>query len=89
METWGKISLLFGADMSSYIRIDNKNKDIIILSEDPTQGLYDTTLTAEAKYHINFKQPKKIFVLSLHYNGSSSFLFVNAKTNISVQRKRL
>ena len=89
METWEKTSLLFGADMSSYVHIDNKNKDIIILSEGPTQGLYDTTLTAEAKYHIDFKQPRKLFVLSLHYSGSSSFLFVNAKTNISVQRKRL
>ena len=31
----------------------------------PTQGLYDTTLTVEAKYPINFKQSEKIFVLSL------------------------
>ena len=30
------------------------------------------------KYHFNFKQTGKIFVLSLHSNGSSSFLFVNA-----------
>ena len=31
-----------------------KNEDILILGEVPTQGLDDTTLTAEAKYHINF-----------------------------------
>ena len=41
-------------------------------------GLDDTTLTTEAKYPINFKQPNKRFVLSLHYNRSNSFLFVNA-----------
>ena len=41
------------------------------------QGLDDTTLTAEAKYP-NFTQSGKRFVLSLHYNGSNSFLFVNA-----------
>ena len=46
------------------------------------QGLDHTTLTAEAKYPINFTQPRKIFVLSLHSNGSNSFLFVNATKHI-------
>ena len=58
--------------------IDNKNKDILILGEGPTQGLYDTTLTAEAKYPLNFAQSGKRFVSNLHCNGSNSFLFVNA-----------
>ena len=35
-------------------------------------------LTAEAKCPINFTQSGKRFVVSLHYNGSNSFLFVNA-----------
>ena len=43
-----------------------------------TRGLDDTTLTAETKYPINFTQSGKRFVLSLHCNGSNSFLFVNA-----------
>ena len=64
--------------MSSTVHVDNKGKNILILGEGPTQGLDDTTLTAEAKYPINFTQPNKRFVLSLHYNGSNSFLFVNA-----------
>ena len=51
---------------------------MIILGEGPTQGLDDTTLTAEAKYPINFIQPHKRFVLSLHCNESNSFLFANA-----------
>ena len=38
----------------------------------------DTTLTAEAKYPINFTNPGKSFLLSLHYNRSKSFLFCNA-----------
>ena len=50
---------------------------------------YDTRLTAKAKYPTNFTQPRKTFTLSLHYNESNSFLFVNAKKNISVQSKRL
>ena len=64
--------------MSSSVYIDNKNKDILILGEGPTQGLDDTTLTAEAKYPINFTQSGKRFLLNLHYNGSNSFLFADA-----------
>ena len=64
--------------MSSSVHVDNKGRDILVLGEVPTQGLDDMTLTAEAKYPINFKQSGKIFVLSLHCNGSNSFLFVNA-----------
>ena len=64
--------------MSSSLHIDNKNKDIWILVGGSTQGLDDITLMAEAKYFVNFTQPRKRFVLSLHYNGSNSFLFVNA-----------
>ena len=64
--------------MRSSVHLDNKGKDILILDEGPTQGLDDTTLTAEAKYPINFTQSRKRFVLSLHYNGRNNFLFVNA-----------
>ena len=64
--------------MSSSVHIDNKGEDILILAEGLTQGLDDTTLTAEAIYPINFTQSNKRFVLSLHYNRSNSFLFVNA-----------
>ena len=56
---------IFGADMSSSAHVDNKTKDILILGEGPTQRLNDTTLTAEAKYPINFMQPRKKLVLSL------------------------
>ena len=53
-------------------------KDNLILGKGTTQGLDNTTLTAEAKYPINFTQPRKRFVLRLYYNGRESFLFVNA-----------
>ena len=45
--------------MSSSVHIDDKNKDILILGEGPTQELDDSTLTAEAKYPINFIQSGK------------------------------
>ena len=64
--------------MSSSGYVNNKGKDILILGEGPTQELDDTTLTGEAKYPINFTQSGERFILSLHYNESNSFLFVNA-----------
>ena len=73
MEASEKMPLFY--ELSS-VHIDNNGKDILILGEGPTQGLDDTTLTTEAKYHINFTQSGKIFVLNLQYNGSISFLFV-------------
>ena len=85
----GKNFIIFGADMSSSVHFDNKNKDILILGEGPTQGLDNTTFTAEAIYSINFIQPNKRSVLSLHCNGSNSFLFVNATKGILIQSKRL
>ena len=65
-ETLEKNTFISGADMDSSVHIDNKNKDILIPGEVVTQGLDYTTLTAEAKYLINFTQPRKRFVLSLH-----------------------
>ena len=79
--------IIFGADISSSVHIDNKGKDILILGEGPAQGLNDTTLSAEAKYSFNFTQLRKRFVLSLNCNGSNSFLVVNATKYISSKQK--
>ena len=76
--THGKKIPILGVDMSSTVHIDDKNENILILGEVATHGLDYTTLTAEAKYPINFIQPRKRFILSLNYNGSNSFSFVNA-----------
>ena len=70
--------IIFGVGMSSSVYTDNKKKDILILGFGPTQGLDDTTLTAEAQYSINFSRTNRKFCLSLHYNGNNTFLFVNA-----------
>ena len=52
-------------------------KDILILGKGPTQGVDNTTLTAEAEYSINFTKHGKTFCLSLRNKGSSSYLSVN------------
>ena len=75
--------------MSSSVHIDNEGKDILILGEGLTQGLDDTTLTVEAKYPINFIQSGKRFVLTLHYNGSNSFLFVMLQKYVNSKQKTL
>ena len=54
------------------MHIDNKGTDRLIFRKGTIQRL------AEEKYPINITQSGKRFVLSLHYNGSNSFLFVNA-----------
>ena len=78
--------LIFGADMSTSIYIDNKKKDILVLGRGPTQGL-ESTLTAEKMYSINFTVTKKKFCLSLHYNGANSYLFVNGTEIITFKAK--
>ena len=77
--SWGKNVIIFGVDNSSSVHVDNKKKDIFVLGEGPTQGLDDTTITAEAKYFINFTESGKRFVLSLHYNGSNIYLLILEK----------
>ena len=52
--------------MSSSVHVDNKKKDILILDEDPTQGLDDTTLTAEKRYSISLTVTRKKFCLGFH-----------------------
>ena len=52
--------LIFDADMSTSVHVDNKKKDIV-LGRGPTQGL-ESTLTAKKMYSINFTVTKKNFV---------------------------
>ena len=56
------------------MHIDGTNKNILVLGEGTIQSLDNATIIAEAKYVINLKESGKRFVLSLHYNGSNSFL---------------
>ena len=60
--------------MSSSTKIDNKEKDILILAKGPTQGLEHIISTAKM-YSINFTEKTKKFCLSLHDNNTNSYLF--------------
>ena len=59
----GRNAIIFRTDMSSSTHIHNNRKDILILGEEPTKRLDDTTSTVEA-------QSNKGFVSSLNYNRS-------------------
>ena len=74
--------------MTSSAHIDNKKKDILVPEKGPTQGL-EHTLTAEKLDPTNFTVTKKKFCLSLHYNGASSYLFVNGKKVVKFKQKIL
>ena len=67
---FGKNVIIFEADMSSSVLVDNKKKYILILGEGLKQGLYDITLTAEKKYSINFTESRKEICFSLRYSGA-------------------
>ena len=57
----GRNVIIFGVDMSSSSKIDNRKKDILILGKGPTQGL-EHTLSAEKLYSINFTKNIQNFV---------------------------
>ena len=72
--------------MSSSSHINGKRKYILILGKGSTQRL-EHTLTAEKMYSINFTEHDKKLCLSLHYNGTNSYLFVNDTETIKFKAK--
>ena len=48
----------------------------------------DTTLYVEKNYWRKFTDPGERFVLSLHYNGDNSYLFVNGRQELKFKCKR-
>ena len=74
---FGQNVIVSGADMSNSVHSTNKAKNILVLGKDFVQGLDNTTIYAEKLYSVNFTKTNTKFCLSLNYNGSSSYLFVN------------
>ena len=66
---FGKNLIIFSAETSSSVQVDNRKKDILILGKDLSQGLDDTTLTAEKNMLQILIRDRKKFCLCLHYNG--------------------
>ena len=83
----GKNVIIFGVHESSLIHANNKANNVFVLGDLFVQGINDTTLYAEKLYTQNFTQPIKKFVLSLHYNGDDSYLFVNGRQELKFKAK--
>ena len=79
--------LIFGADMSFSKHSTNKAINIYVMEEDFVQGINDTTLYVEKKFYRIFTDTGKKFVLSLHYNGDESYLFVNGRQELKFKYK--
>ena len=83
----GRNVLIFGVDESSLVHANNKANNIYVMGDLFVQRINDTTLYAEKVYNQNFTQASKKFVLSLHYNGDDSYLFVNGKQELKFKAK--
>ena len=79
--------LIFRVHENSVIHQNNIANNIFIMGDGFVQGINDTTLYAEKIYSQNFTAANKIFVLSLHYNGDDSYLFVNGKGELKFKAK--
>ena len=83
----GRNILIFGADMSFSTRATNRANHIYLMGGGLTQGINDTKLYAEKNYWRNFTDPGKKFVLSLHYNGDDSYLFLDGRQELKFKCK--
>ena len=83
----GRNVLIFGVHENSLVHANNKANNIYVMDDLFVQGINDTTLYAEKIYSRNFTAVDKKFVLSFHYNGDDSYLFVNGKQELKFKAK--
>ena len=79
--------LIFGADMSFSVHATNRANNIYLMDTGLTQGINDTTIYAEKNFYRNVTDFGKKFMLSLHYNGDDSYLFVNGRQELKFKAK--
>ena len=80
--------LIFGVDMSFSVHATNRANHIYVMGTEFVQGINYTTIYAEKNFYRNFTDPGKKFVLSLHYNGNNSYLFVNGRQELKFKYKK-
>ena len=79
--------LIFGADVSFSVHATNRANHIYVMGKEFIQGITDTTIYAEKSFYRNFTDPGKKIMLSLHYNGDDSYLFVNGRQELKFKCK--
>ena len=85
--TLARIVIIFGADMSFSKQANNKRNNIYVKDKDYIQRINDTTKYTEKIYYRNFAYLGKKIMLSLHYNGDDSYLFVNGRQELKFKAK--
>ena len=83
----GRSVLIFRVDMSFSVHTTNRANNIYVMGHGLTQGIHDTTLYVEKNYWRNFTDPGKKFIISLHYNGDESYLFVDGRQELKFKAK--
>ena len=76
---YGVNVIIFNCDLSNSTHLNNRQNHFLILSRSLAEELNGVTLYTEKMHSPNFSVKNKTFVLSLHYNGSNSYLFTNGK----------
>ena len=79
--------IIFGVDMSFSKHANNKANNIYVMGKDYITKINDTTIYAEKMFYKNFTEPGKKFILSLHYNGDNSYLFVSGREELQFKTK--
>ena len=85
--TNGRNVLIFGVDMRFSAHATNRVNHIYLMGDGLTQGINDTTLYVEKNYWRDFIDPRKKFIISLHYNGDESYFFVNGRQELKFKAK--
>ena len=88
--TNGQNVIIFGCDMSFSSHATNKANNIYVLGKDFVQGISTTgptTIYAEKLHKTDFTKQDKKNLLSLHYFGDDSYLFVNGFQQLNFKTK--
>ena len=80
--TDAKNVIIFGVNTSNSSHSTNKTQNVYVLGKDLVQAINNTTIYTEKIYKTNFTEQSKRFILSLHYNGDNSYLFVNGSQEL-------
>ena len=68
--------------MSFSKHANNKANNVYVMGKDCIAKNNDTTIYTEKMFYRNFTEPRKKFILSLHYNEDNSYLFVNGREEL-------
>ena len=79
---------IFGADLGFSVHATNRAINIYLMGTGLTQGINDNTIYAEKNFYRKFTDFGKKFMLSLHYDGDDSYLFVNGRQELKVKKNQ-